>query len=275
MDTKTYGGVTAKDVIVFQTKIMMGAQFGRIVWAREHKAEDLQKSQNEILVACLRIGWNDAFRHTSENEAGINDTKGSKGAVSTYKKQEEYETTLLKLYQGKIAEKKTPADFDDYFSEIVKKLLDIFREYASASTDKHLVIKRRWAEIENCFRGVKKLNGNKKLSFGHIQKMFNIAIKLYLCLFVCREELDLDDNIFVADIVNNFANADCPLDSIILGKLEQVEMQKKGVGSPYSLQYAGYTWSQLTATDYRIIQDNIKTESNENSNLWFDFDNWN
>ena len=105
--------------------------------------------------------------------------------------------------------------------------------------------------------------------------MFNIAIKLYLCLFVCREELDLDDNIFVADIVNNFANADCPLDSIILGKLEQVEMQKKGVGSPYSLQYDGYTWSQLTATDYRIIQDNIKTESNENSNLWFDFDNWN
>lgn len=275
MDTKTYGGVTAKDIIVFQTKIMMGAQFGRIVWARDHKSEPLGNRQNEILVACLRIGWNDAFRHTSENEEGINDTKESKGAVSTYKKQEEYEITLLKLYRGNITEKKATADFDDYFSEIVKKLLDVFCEYAKAPTKKHLIIDSHWAEIEDCFRGVKKLNGDKKLSFGHIQKMFNIAIKLYLCLFVCREELDLDDNIFVADIVNNFANADCPLDSIILGKLEQVEMQKNGIGATYTTKYDGYTWSQLNSSDYSDIQDSIKNESGGNSNLWFDFDNWN
>jgi hypothetical protein len=275
MDTKTYGGVTAKDIIVFQSKIMMGAQFGRIVWAREHKSASLGNRQNEILVACLRIGWNDAFRHTSENEDGINDTKESKGAVSTYKKQEEYETTLLKLYRGNITEKKATADFDDYFSEIVKKLLDVFSEYAKAPTNKHLIIDSHWAEIEDCFRGVKKLNGDKKLSFGHIQKMFNIAIKLYLCLFVCREELDLDDNIFVADIVNNFANADCPLDSIILGKLEQVEMQKNGIGATYTTKYDGYTWSQLNSSDYSDIQDSIKNESGGKSNLWYDFDNWN
>ena len=275
MDTKTYGGVTAKDIIVFQSKIMMGAQFGRIVWARDHKSASLGNRQNEILVACLRIGWNDAFRHTSENEDGINDTKESKGAVSTYKKQEEYETTLLKLYRGNITEKKATADFDDYFSEIVKKLLDVFCEYAKAPTNKHLIIDSHWAEIEDCFRGVKKLNGDKKLSFGHIQKMFNIAIKLYLCLFVCREELDLDDNIFVADIVNNFANADCPLDSIILGKLEQVEMQKNGIGATYTTKYNAYTWSQLNSSDYSDIQDSIKNESGGNSNLWFDFDNWN
>ena len=275
MDTKTYGGVTAKDIIVFQSKIMMGAQFGRIVWARDHKSASLGNRQNEILVACLRIGWNDAFRHTSENEDGINDTKESKGAVSTYKKQEEYETTLLKLYRGNITEKKATADFDDYFSEIVKKLLDVFCEYAKAPTNKHRIIDSHWAEIEDCFRGVKKLNGDKKLSFGHIQKMFNIAIKLYLCLFVCREELDLDDNIFVADIVNNFANADCPLDSIILGKLEQVEMQKNGIGATYTTKYDGYTWSQLNSSDYSDIQDSIKNESGGNSNLWFDFDNWN
>lgn len=274
MDTKTYGGVTAKDIIVFQSKIMMGAQFGRIVWAREHKAEDLQKSQNEILVACLRIGWNDAFRHTSENEDGINDTKESKGAVSKYKKKDDYVTPILKVSYGKIVEKTALADFDDYFSEIVKNLLDIFREYASASTNKHLIIDSHWTEIEDCFRGVKKLDGDKKLSFGHIQKMFNIAIKLYLCLYMCREELDLNDDIFVADIVNNFANADCPIDSIILGKLEQVEMQKVGIGAPPTVKYDGYTWSQLNYADYRDIQDSIENESNGNSNLWFDFNNW-
>ena len=272
MDTNTYGGVTAKDIIVFQTKIMMGAQFGRIVWARDHKSEPLGNRQNEILVVCLRIGWNDAFRHTSENEEGI------KGAISTYEKKEKkekYKKRLIKVYRGKLEEKDFSADFDDYFSEIVRKLLDVFCEYAKASTYKHLIIDSHWAEIEACFRDVKKLDGDKKLSFGHIQKMFNIAIKLYLCLFVCREELDLDDNIFVADIVKNFANADCPLDSIILGKLEQVEMQKIGIGATYTTKYDGYTWSQLNPSDYSDIQDSIKNESGGNSNLWFDFDNWN
>ena len=92
---------------------------------------------------------------------------------------------------------------------------------------------------------------------------------------MCREELDLDDNIFVADIVNNFSNADCPLDSIILGKLEQAEMKKVGAGASYTTKYADYTWSQLDSDDYRQIQVNIKTESKGNSKLWFDFDNWN
>ena len=278
MDTKTYGGVTAKDIIVFQSKIMMGAQFGRIVWAREHKSASLGNRQNEILVACLRIGWNDAFRHTSENEDGINDTKESKGAVSTYKKQEEYETTLLKLYRGNITEKKATADFDDYFSDRVistKAFLDIFKEYATSATNKEKIIDSNWTTIETLFKGVKKLSGSKALSLGHIQKMFNIAIKLYLCLFMCREELGLDDNIFIMSIVNNFANADCPIDSIILGKLEQVEMQKNGIGATYTTKYDGYTWSQLNSSDYSDIQDSIKNESGGNSNLWFDFDNWN
>ena len=278
MDTKTYGGVTAKDIIVFQSKIMMGAQFGRIVWAREHKAENIENCQNEILIACLRIGWNDAFRHTSENEAGINDTKGSKGAVSTYTKKDKYKIRLLRLFRKKLKAEDFSADFDDYFSDKViskKDFLDIFKEYATSSTNKENIIDSHWTSIERLFKDVKKLSGSKALSLGHIQKMFNIAIKLYLCLFMCREELDLDDDIFIQAIVNNFDNADCPIDSIILGKLEQGAMKKAGIGAPYTNQYDSYTWSQLNATDYRTIQDSIKTESNGNSNLWFDFNNWN
>ena len=56
---ESFGGITLSDVIIFQTQIMMGAQFGRI--------KNPDASQNDILVACLRMGWNDAFRHTSEN----------------------------------------------------------------------------------------------------------------------------------------------------------------------------------------------------------------
>jgi len=278
MDTKTYGGVTAKDIIVFQTKIMMGAQFGRIVWARDHKSEPIGNRQNEILIACLRIGWNDAFRHTSENEDGINDTKESKGAVSTYVKKDKYKTRLLKLSRKKVKEEDVLADFDDYFSDRVistKAFLDIFKEYAISTANKENIINSHWTTIETLFNGVKKLSGSKALSLGHIQKMFNIAIKLYLCLFMCREELDLDYNIFNAAIVENFANADCPIDSIILGKLGQIGMKKAGAGAPYTTQYDGYTWSQLSSSEYRKIQDDIKTKSNGNSNLWFDFNNWN
>lgn len=278
MDTKTYGGVTAKDIIVFQTKIMMGAQFRRIVWARDHKSEPLGNRQNEILIACLRIGWNDAFRHTSENEDGINDIKESKGAVSTYVKKDKYKTRLLKLFRKKVKDEDVPADFDDYFSDRVistKAFLDIFKEYAISTANKENIINLHWTTIETLFNGVKKLSGSKALSLGHIQKMFNIAIKLYLCLFMCREELDLDYNIFNAAIVENFANADCPIDSIILGKLEQIGMKKAGAGAPYTTQYDGYTWSQLSSSEYRKIQDDIKTKSNGNSNLWFDFNNWN
>lgn len=256
----------------------MGAQFGRIVWAREHKAEDLANCQNEILVACLRIGWNDAFRHTSENEVGVNDTKGEKGAVSTYKKQDKYKLPLLKLFRKKIEKENAPSDFDDYFSDSViskKEFLDIFKKYATSATNKENIINSNWTTIQTLFKNVKKLNGNKALSLGHMQKMFNIAIKLYLCIFVCRSELELSDDIFIKDIVDNFANADCPIDSIILGKLEQIEMKKVGVGETYTPKYDCYTWSQLNTADYRTIQDSIGKESKGKSTLWFDFNNWN
>ena len=278
MDSKQYGGVGAKEVIVFQTKILMGAQFGRIMWAKEHKTESLCNSQKEILIACLRNGWSDAFRHTSENEDGINDFDGIKGAVSTYEKKDVYKTPLLKIFRKKIKEEQASSDFDDYFCARVisdDRFINIFKEYAACATDKWDIIDYHWQDIIACFRGVKKLDGNKKLSFGHIQKMFNMAIKLYLCLYICREELDLDDDLFIKVIVDNFDNADCPIDSIILGRLEQIEMKRAGLGMTYTPKYEGYTWSQLNSNDYRAVQRNIRTESDGKSNLWFDFFHWN
>ena len=273
MDTKTYGGVTAKDVIVFQTKIMMGAQFGRIVWAREHKAENIENSQNEILIACLRIGWNDAFRHTSENEAGINDTKGSKGAVSTYTKKDKYKMPLLRLLLGKITSCTIGADFDDYFSDRViskKAFLDIFKEYAITATNKETIITSHWAAIQSLFKGVKKLTGSKALSLGHIQKMFNIALKLYLCLFMCREYLNINVDLFYSEIIDNLATADCPIDSIILKKLSEKTRNRK---------FAEYKWSKFGTEKcsidyYEETQKEISKWTNGSSNLYFDFSEW-
>lgn len=275
MDHKQYGGVSAKDVIVFQTKIMMGTQFGRIIWAREHKSEDLGNSRDEILIACLRMGWNDAFRHTSQNESGINDERS--GAAGSGGKKDKYMRPRFKRFRGIIKEEPTPQAFDDYYSNRVisdPKFLDIFKTYAKTAVDKHTVIDSEWETIKDCFRGVKKLDGQKRLSLGHIQKMFNIAVKLYLCLYICREELGLRD-LFIQEIVDNFANADCPVDSIILGELEQIEMEKRKEGAAFKSVFGQYIWSQLNAADYEAIQKKVHSESKGNSNLWFDFAHWN
>ena len=61
-----YGGVTLEHVLAFQIRIMMGNQYARLV-------EGMRiGSKVEPVIACLRLGWNDAFRHTSENTDAAN-----------------------------------------------------------------------------------------------------------------------------------------------------------------------------------------------------------
>ena len=57
-------GVEISDVIVFQTRLMMGVQFERLIAAKVKQGDEKKR---EVLIACLRLGWNDAFRHTSKN----------------------------------------------------------------------------------------------------------------------------------------------------------------------------------------------------------------
>lgn len=268
--TANYGGVTYKDVIAFQTKILFGRQFGRIAWAKEQGciSEDIQ---NEILVACLRLGWSDAFRHTSKNKDGVKDK------VEKYEKNEKYKTVIYKIARGEKVDKKIGADFDDYFcAEVISKtkFLHIFKEYAAAD-DKSKIIDDKWDTIRELFENIKELEGDKALSLGHIQKMFNIAIKLYLCLYICRQELGLDDGLFVKKIVNSFDKAHCPVDSIILGKRDQNVIRKWDSNGPAPELLGENTWSQLNKNGYDKIQDEIAKECNGRSNLWYDFENWN
>ena len=56
-----YGGITLAHVLAFQIRIMMGNQYERLV-------EGMRTGcKVQPVIACLRLGWNDAFRHTSEN----------------------------------------------------------------------------------------------------------------------------------------------------------------------------------------------------------------
>lgn len=245
MNNYNIGGVQLKDVITFQTQIMMGTQFTRVKNA---------KNANDIIIACLRLGWNDAFRHTSENVK-----EGNK--------------TVLELKSASWNQEHREK-YDDYICSILgeKAFLDIFLNYAKAnSTKKKIgVIVDNLKTLKNQLKNIKNTEGDKQLCFGHYQKMFNIALKLYLCLFMCREYLNINVDLFYSEIIDNLATADCPIDSIILKKLSEKTRNRK---------FADYKWSKFGTLKnpidyYEEAQDEISKLVDGNSNLSFDFSEW-
>jgi hypothetical protein len=232
----SYGGITFKHVWDFQLRIMMGNQYTKCKEAT---------TQKEIIVACLRLGWNDAFRHTSKNIDGIDEKNKEKTIV-----------------------------------EICKNISDRFIEYAQKATteERHDYIngclnddkfKNEFAKIKVTDSGA-----DKALCFGHIQKMFSMALKLFLCLKICAEQandmgIDIGLNVEHFECNFSFETADCPIDSIIIGRLDKKMQDIK--------------WSKLgqdddhPSTDYIKVQKAIREQQNNDakSNLCFDFENWN
>lgn len=230
-----YGGIEFKHIWKFQIKIMMGNQYSKCVNAT---------SQKDIIVACLRLGWNDAFRHTSKNIDGL--------------KENQKESIIV---------------------DICEKTSENFKKYAEKDTTEE-----KYNYINNCladenfkknFNRIKVVaqGEDKALCLGHIQKMFNMALKLFLCLKICAEQADcmgidigLNSKLFECKFA--FDTADCPIDSIILDKLNynsEIKWSKLGQDEEHP------------AEEYKNIQDAIskKPEVAGKSNLFFDFENWN
>ena len=61
----SYGGIEFEHVWAYQIKCMMANQYDRLIEAIANNKPD------DIIAVCLRLGWNDAFKHVSEN---IDDT---------------------------------------------------------------------------------------------------------------------------------------------------------------------------------------------------------
>ena len=132
---------------------------------------------------------------------------------------------------------------------------------------------------------IKKAEGDCALCFGHLQKMFNIAVKLYFCLYMSRKELGIE-NLFYEDLTDCFQFADCPIDSIILNKLdkkianEELDKFASKVKCEKIKKFSDLRWSKFTFTKsndeknaYEIVQDAISTLSS--NRLAFDFEEWN
>lgn len=265
------GGVTIKDVIKFQTRIMFGAQYGRIEYAKKNN------DQAALILACLRIGWNDAFRHVTNNKESVDKN------IKDYLRCDNELKDEFCLKYGKVSYKTGRKKYDDYYSSILegnkednKNIMSIFKEYASAKTtdDKCQIIQNNLSEINESFAIVK-----EKVLFGHIQKLFNIAIKLYLCLYMCKDYLDLNELLFYKEIVSALKYADCPIDSIILDQFEQKEMKRIGKGQKHKLLYPEIKWSEISSVDeintYSELQDQFRREYIGKSSLYFDFAEWN
>lgn len=185
--------------------------------------EDKNANQDDLVYACLRRAWGPAFQHVSRNTSDFN-------GLSEKKKREEIDTAC-------------------------RALIDPFLEYARLKNSA-----LRAAYIENFVQNTLVFNGIKSsVTFGNIQKLFNMAMKYYLTITLCADA----PNSFVSKskLYQNFAfdTADCPIDDKILSKLGKSSIK----------------WSQMTCQEYIGLQTEIAKRLNgKKSNLCFDFENW-
>lgn len=121
------------------------------------------------------------------------------------------------------------------------------------------IIEQYSKDIKTMIRADKDLK-DKEVSYGLAQKSVNMAFK-YLYVFKRYIDKKMD-----------FRNCDCPLDSVILGKIGEKDV----------------LWSQINPNDYVNIQEKIKSRLldeikrdqeykelyGEIGNLLFDFINW-
>lgn len=289
-----YGGITFEHVIGFQIKIMMGNQYSRLLDAMRNDDED------EIIVACLRLGWNDAFRHVSKNipDADI---------ISECKKQGMQKLLKARKDGTQFIDDSTK---DAIIVEICSALCEDFKGYANkkSTSERHAFIREKMTspKFKNHFAAIKVIDPDvhaNYLCFGHIQKLFNMAIKLYLCLKICAEEANkhgLRVNLqygaapvtFKAELFNLFDeetfSADCPIDHYILESIDSEVTSRGSAHTPVKprSQNAGFkkfgsiAWSKINSTndaDYIDIQNEIALLQRDTGkcNLCFDFENWN
>ena len=288
----SYGGIEFEHVWAYQIKCMMANQYDRLIEAIAKNDPDL------IIAVCLRLGWNDAFKHVSEN---IDDTN-----MLASCKTNNWIGTVFSKRQNKLAsiKKLNDEEKDNLMFEICKTLVPDFKSYVNCSNTNTRESKLKTLISDplftNKFESYKLINSKKHpLCEGHVQKMFNMAIKLLLCLIMSAEFAKTNQpNICLGkDSNGNFVNltdnnwwknifceenfdADCPLDSKILDKIQE----KKVTSKPNIHNHSKFTeivWSKLGNSEplanYSVAQNEIEQiqSGTGKCNLCFDFENWN
>ena len=297
------GGITTKDVLNFQIKIMMGSQYDRVVSAKDEK---------DVIIACLRMAWNDAFRHVSKNRYKNDQELIQVLYGNDLKTARQNAAKDLNLSKEKLDD---PTIVSEY---ICQKILaddvvyNTFLSYAKSETSEKkaevVVDAMKNKQLRQKFAAIKDIeNSEYPLCFGHFQKLFNMAMKLYLCLYVSKPLVDIIRVSMGSEITAQMLeHADCPIDSIILKKLDKTENAAKKIKqvAPYCKtnkkgEYVSFSkfeeikWSKLgkfeipgfspdeapnelhfAVAHYVCVQEVIHEAMGSKSNLCFDFENW-
>lgn len=265
-----YGKIDFEQVWKFQIGCMMSNQFSALIDAIHNN------NKNDVIAACLRLGWNDAFKHVSENTVIFQKLKDDD-------KKKEVNDACIALVNY----------FEDFAG--IKNTTDRFTKLCDFLKTPNFV---------DIFNPIKEVKSSKyPLCLGHIQKMFNIAMKLLLCLIISAEhaaacglkvklgekggaDVYLTSNGLLSSSKFPYAfdTADCPIDHLIL-----VEIERKKT-TPHSTifdhrSYDNIVWSKMgdkrhgakeDQRNYKSAQEEIEKIQNGTgkSNLCFDFENW-
>lgn len=264
-----YGGITFEHVWAYQIKCMMANQYKVLIEAIE--AGDV----DGIIAVCLRLGWNDAFKHISTNHTDID-------IINNYKN-----ANIGTVFDN--ANTINDDRRDKVIFDICKQLVPYYDAYLSCGDTQNrlknmngLMLNPRFCDLIGIYKDIK--SAAHPLCIGHIQKMFNMATKLLLCLVISAEQASSNsiqvklgkneagnNDVFLTHnnwwqgifSEDNF-DADCPLDSKILKKITP----------------SNTTWSHYGSKDYKTAQDEIDTIIKQTypcsnyCNLLFDFENW-
>lgn len=228
---------TESHVVRFLFRILFGENFKHIcnIYHDQSKSKINKASEDDIIKACLSTACGPTFRHTT-----INIAQNNKNTIN-------YE----KLFEKS------------------NNICDIFVKYCNCPTtqEKTFFLLESDANIKVFFKGTKELNGQKGLCFGHFQKLFNLALKLYACVYTFQKALHISVTWTKID-AQAIINADCPIDSKIINTLIENHNCK---------QFSGVKWSKMKSPRdiliYQQMQSVIRS-TGIGSNLLFDFEEW-
>lgn len=122
------------------------------------------------------------------------------------------------------------------------------------------IVAKLYKNICNCIKQNQALNTKilidplykeygDEVEYGALQKLVNMSLKYLIVLSdICRLNIMIDEK-----------NCDCPIDSIILSRLEMTDIK----------------WTSMNKDGYDKIQDKIKQKvENDCGNITYDFKNW-
>lgn len=131
-------------------------------------------------------------------------------------------------------------------NDVIEELYDYIVNCKSELTSQKLI-----AHLDETFP-------DETIEFGAKQKLANMTLKYIIILN------EFDDEFKKAGKKVDITNCDCPLDSIILSKLNRYDVK----------------WTSISRNEYEEIQNEITTILQNNSNditgnIYYDFENWN